>query len=983
MPGSSFLTQPIPQGVNGLQLNKALDAMLPGELSRWSNMVHTTGGSAQVRPGYSVLQTTPGGEIHSLGRLNAQVGGISYARFAGVDGTVRSYQSGGGTGIITGFSGNPVTFCPHQTKAGGTWMYIGDSAKVRKVSIDGLDFGIGLPAPVSAPTAVLATEQKTTIEQFEGGFTGYGDAGTGGGVPTLAYPAGKVNLCLEMTTNPGTATQGYINFADKAVSVDLSRVGSRDSSDSDFIHIWLKATVTNKIAAIRVYLVTSPFTSGTIPGTSAVSNVDAWMHEFQPSQLTAIISEVTVEDAAFNAVTNKLIQLGVEPPLRTTTLKLGLGQWTEFGPVSGYALAKSDFQAIGSPDWSTVQGILVWVMTTDTDAVEVFFDDCYLTGGYGLDSVTSGTQPYDWVYTNYNLLTEEESNYSPTMPTTIDSARRAVNVTPAAVGSAYVRQRFYRRGGTQNDDWWYDGQNGVDGGVYQSTESDDTVFGTGIAAPNNHNQLVTTQDSTGNTILAQPLPVIFGPLNGMLLALGDPYRPGYLYNSIPNEPDHWPAGNATEVCSGTEALQGGVMFGTQAFVFSTERGYIVLPNVSGDGTVTVVPSGCEHGLASRWGIATGLGAIFIVSTDGIYATQGQGEGLPISDDIRPLFYGDPTYGRLPIDFSHPEDIKLAVVTNDLWFGYRDTAGVKQWMIYSLLYKFWRPYSFADEQSVVYQEDGVIPASILYGGRFSGNIYQQGGLTDAGVGISWSLRTGTLNQGNPRAVKRYGEVALDIDLAGGSGSLTAYLDDETIVYGPISTGSWYQESGATGSFSGRKRVYVDPFAGAVIRARNFGLELSGQSTTGTPEIWLGEYAFDSEPIDYTSWGTGELTFGVPAWKRLLELHLTYRAVAEVTLRVQAYNESGAVVKSFNLTLPASSAQRTVFLPCPPNKGFTYDFLATADGPFRIYGGESVARVAALNAAQSLRIPLLATDGGGAEGGGAVNPLLAARRAGGMV
>jgi len=52
---------------------------------------------------------------------------------------------------------------------------------------------------------------------------------------------------------------------------------------------------------------------------------------------------------------------------------------------------------------------------------------------------------------------------------------------------------------------------------------------------------------------------LFGPVQGLLFALGDPYRPGHLYWCIPDEPDHWPDDSNVEVCPPSEELMAGLM----------------------------------------------------------------------------------------------------------------------------------------------------------------------------------------------------------------------------------------------------------------------------------------------------------------------------------------------------------------------------------------------------------------------------------------
>jgi hypothetical protein len=95
---------------------------------------------------------------------------------------------------------------------------------------------------------------------------------------------------------------------------------------------------------------------------------------------------------------------------------------------------------------------------------------------------------------------------------------------------------------------------------------------------------VPTLDGNGNTVLAQPMPALFGPLEGMLFACGDPYRSGHLYYCVPDEPDHWSAFGNVEVCSPSEELMHGGVVGHQGFVFSAPS--VLYPNLGTQRGVT-------------------------------------------------------------------------------------------------------------------------------------------------------------------------------------------------------------------------------------------------------------------------------------------------------------------------------------------------------------------------------------------------------------
>lgn len=1002
--GANFLTQPIQYGVGGLNLSKALDALTQVEKSRWLNLVHTSGGSETIRPGYTAVgQIGLAANVHSLRRLNAQTGAPLYARIYGADHGVYIGEAGDATLVSAGFSGDPLTMVPHRSKNGGdSWMYLGDSLQPFKVRIDGLGLPIGLPKPLFAATALAPAPQKTTIENFEAGFAAHAGGG-GGGVPNLTYPAGKNGNCLNMETVTGAATGPYYSFADKVIAVNLNTVGTLPASDDDLIHVWIKLDRPDLVQEVRIYFTLAQpgtFVPGVLPGLSTTDNTQCYMKAFRPNDdtsfnvtaATAITSATVVQsraltdDALNSAINDGFLtdnevprtdtvaeRLAAQDQARLASLQTlpGLGQWTEFG-VIGIPLRRGDFKRNGTDDtlnWENVQGITVYVMTNSGQPVNASFDTAFLIGGFPLDSATPGTQPYEWVYTNVDPRTGAESNYGPTMPIRVDALRSQINVTPTAIGDANIIQRFYRKGGSIIDNWYFDGDNAGDGLAFAAVLSDDVTFGTGITAPVDNDQPVTTKDAAGNEIFAAPVSVIFGPISDMLVAVGDVNRPGFMYWSNPGDPDSWSSDNQYEVCGASEALMAGAIYGSQGFVGSTEMLYMVIPNLQTQGGLTAVPTACKHGLVSRTAMAVGTGGIYIGSKDGIYRTGGGDPGIPITDEIRGLFEGQTVNGYLPIDFGFPNQIRLAEFNNDLWFGYQDSGGTQRWLLYSLLYRYWRPYDFATGISAVYSEEGV-PLSLLMGGRTSGKAYTQGGTTDDGSAIAWLVRSGTLNEGDPRIDKRYGQVQVQIQTGNAGFTATGYLEDEEVVYGPKTL--------AEGR--GRQAVYVDLFDGAEVTARNLALELAGVSRDGLLTLWVSEFAYETEPADYTQWATDPIGLGGAAWKRLIRMTLGYRAQAAITLQVEAFNQTGTVLATQTYTIPSTSGQKVAAdVPFQKIKGILFRFSFSSPGAFRIYEEEGAMEIVAMNGAATVRKPVFGTRD--YDSNSPLNPLLAAIRPGG--
>lgn len=966
---SNYQNQPVRFGMQGLVLKSARDVIDPTQATILSNLVTERGGKFTVRAGQTLIGTANGASVHTIRRLNAQKGGTPFGRFYGVDTTVQLGTTGNPAIVDTGYSGNPLWMVPYRSEiAGDAWLYIADSVQMRKVNISGtIVMPIGLPIPASAPTTAHGAAQSTTIDAMNAttGWTGYHDANST--APTITAPAnpppGGVGNVLQVVLNP-TGIVAYTSFVDKSVTVDLTQVGAlgaNSATDADFMHLWISLFQPTWLTQVVIYLTTSTFTTGVVPGTSTTQNVSGYMYAFTPS---AVVGDTWTE-------------------LGSVTHSLTRGQFTPFGP---------------SPSWATVTGVTIWFSVAAAPgpggfAVQMVAQDFRLTGGYSLNS--SGTNsPYDWRVTNYDPRTGAESNGSalitdttvtpnPPYPTVgslpIESARQAVTVTPVAYGNAAIRQRFYRRGGTVNDNWYFDGVNTSDGGAFTSTVSDAFVVGTGITVPLDHFQPVATVDTSGNTVLNQPVPALWGPLQGMLFACGDPYRPGWLYCSKPNEPDHW--FNAVEVCSGTEALLMGCIYGDRGFVFSAEQCYQIIPNLDTGGGITTLPTACKKGIVGVWAITAGLNGIYIVARDGIYRTSGDDAGTPVSDDIRAIFdpgIGTPINGYFPIDFTQPAFIRLTIIDTDLWFFYKDQTNTLRCLIYSILYQQWRDYTFpaASIVRIAYQEENVIPESILLGEHTGGFIDTYSGTTDRGsatvgqpgIPINWHLRTGAMDQGSPRSDKRYGNWAFDIDVGGGTFVTQAFINDQATTFAAQSLVVP----------AGRSRVYVDPFFGVTIRARNISMDLSGSSSL-SPVLYLAEIAAASEPTDYVLWETDEMDHGVPGWQTLLWAWFAVRGSTPLTLTRTVYDDALNVLLTDTYTITPSAVKSHQYVPFAAIKGALFQYRITGTSPFRIYDAETTLTIQPM-AGAPVTVRPFGTQDTGVVG---ANPLLAAMRPGGSL
>lgn len=876
-------------GVKGINITDAIDAIEPNEMTRMLNVTHRVDGFLTTRPGQTQL-ATGGTNIHSGRRLN-DPDSSTYTRVYGVDTTLKTGTTGALATIDTGYSGSPLSLVTYRADfSADPWMYVGDSAKMRKVRADGLDLPIGLSAPGAAISSALATEERTTIMssnagQYASWAGGYGmiygipipdpiPVSWAGSIPPPIFSAipdqhGNFGIAMVVAAPVARSEKGYFAFGGVVKTLNLNKVGTRDATDEDYIHLSFSLQNIPGIKEIRVYFCCGTAFAPTIlpgfghslgPGVTpnpTITNTDAYLKVFSASDFTAFIAAQQLQiDAAQLAQTRALrdqileqasptdtrpdVQaiLATRNPGQTTSLQAGLGEgaWNEFG-IIGIPLRRGDFQRIGSNlsrDWGNINGIILCAITgPDSGGVTVGLSDIYLTGGYNPDTGEPGETQYDYRATNYDTRTGAESNPSPIMgeDAWLDTLRRKITVDPAAYGDGAIRQKIYRRGGTLPTDWQYLGTNGSDGGLFDDTFSDEFAAASTSLETDNY-QPVPTVDENGNTILNQPLPIIWGPLDDLIFGCGDPHRAGDVYFCKPGQPDSWPPDNRTEVCSSSDKLMAGVIYGGQSFVFSQEKLFILYPNLSDGTSVTAANTQCTLGMVNQWAVAVGMGGIYFVSPTGIYRTTG-GPQEWLSKKIDPIFMGQTKNGVPPIDFSAPEKLRLAIYENELWFQYQDTEGNIPIFIFNIPFGFWRQYQFRRATSMLYADEGNPVSTMLLGGQSSGAVYTLSGTADDGTTIPAHVRTGAINFGRVREEKRLGDQSLNLDTANESITLQNFYNYETIEDVPFVLG---------GDTDGRATAIYNAFGDTPKRVNNISTDISWVSDEGMPSLfWLGTSA----------------------------------------------------------------------------------------------------------------------------------------------
>lgn len=207
------------------------------------------------------------------------------------------------------------------------------------------------------------------------------------------------------------------------------------------------------------------------------------------------------------------------------------------------------------------------------------------------------------------------------------------------------------------------------------------------------------------TILGQPLPVIFGPLEGptatYAFGIGDPRNPGTLYWTNGNDLDSASDQNTLEVTSPSEPLVAGVVWQTLIFLASARRVFLITPSFNSTGTgvvFTATELTSMSGAFSPWAMCKGPQGVYMVGWDGIYKLN-YNSAEYYSQQLYPLFPHD---GKQPldqvrgfwpvnlIDFAH---LRLNYADLSLYFDYKDIAGNFRTMRIDANGNFW-PHTYA-------------------------------------------------------------------------------------------------------------------------------------------------------------------------------------------------------------------------------------------------------------------------------------------------
>lgn len=456
--------------------------------------------------------------------------------------------------------------------------------------------------------------------------------------------------------------------------------------------------------------------------------------------------------------------------------------------------------------------------------------------------------------------------------------------------------------------------------------------------------------------LGQPLPIMFGPLEGptatYAFGIGDPLNPGTLYWTNGNDLDAADDSNTLELTSPSEPLVSGCVWQNLVYVASAKRVFLCTPSYSTDskGAQTIIFTPTEltsiSGSFSGWGMVKGPQGVYMVGRDGIYKLD-YNSGEYYSQQIYPLFPHDgqpaaTTNGFVPVDMSDAQRLRLSYCDADLLFDYNDTDGSPLTFEVDANGGFW-PHEYPNPVITHYWEE--VPESVeprMLMGTSDGYLLASGGTSDAGTALTFTARTPSYDFGDPRPLKLFMDMMTDVDAAGGYALTVGFNNYSTTV-----------SVGMQAAVSGRVQ-YLDSISSTAAAGLKLYRNIAAQYVCGA-----GTVLFEFEPSYYPQpfysklYTTQLMDHAIPGWKQLRYGRFAIISIGTVT--IQILNDDGVELADFDLA-STSGVLKNYFVQLPhAAKGRLLRYSASADSEFVLFVDKTFVRIKKWGREQFVEVP----------------------------
>lgn len=361
---------------------------------------------------------------------------------------------------------------------------------------------------------------------------------------------------------------------------------------------------------------------------------------------------------------------------------------------------------------------------------------------------------------------------------------------------------------------------------------------------------------TSPQLLGTALPCWWGDYQGVYFGCGDPNNPGTLYWTKGNAPDVTSDKNSLQVVTPSDTLQNGAIYDGRPFVLSSEEVFEIVRSTSGVTDFEAKRTNATTGLWSRWAITVGP-FVWYLGNDGIYQFDGN-VTLCITDaDLYPLFPHDgvpgvAVNGFFPPNMALPTKLRLTYIDGYLYFDYVDTNGSNRALVCDVSSGSfgWFPDAYTTAILSRWSEEGPSSHGMLLGAS-NGSTFLSGGTRDNTTPILATVQTPSDPMGDPRVVKDFGDVMIDVDADGSASGVVVSVGFNLNTLTP--SAAVIVDPGV----SGRRQQIIDVQAGDGYLANDVNLDIGWLTTAAAnPKIYLWQPAFvpkgDTTNLRATDW-----------------------------------------------------------------------------------------------------------------------------------
>lgn len=884
-------------------------------------------------------------------------------------------------------------------------LLLGVTSTVRVLSVtvgpDGLS-----SLRCSAPHTHVAGDAVRSVVSFRCYTTISIPAPAGGGPPTSATTITGNALEIQITVGTGYAT--------KTQSIDLSLFAFVNGSNrplmpDDYLHISLRFDVPTAISSGRLMLDVDPVTNDFTQNFFYKEFRQSDLQSAASGTLTSIVTQQT-------AIQNQVIDNSA-PDSGAISVQLGTGtaQWTELFIKLADLVRVGTNQSVGLAD---VKAIRVELTTTATvimdfsawwvagsygpdvqtgSPVGIQYQYRYRDSRTGAKSVPGPPCRFD-LYPLRQQITVGVTASSDPQVDKIDIQR----FDPSLATLVYVGSTANVTGNF-NDDTQSSliaGNPSLETNVFQPWPVLDTpksgivtvagtsvtwisgdqfqtslILGTVILIGNDAVQIYGQPHSTtflelvsnlgaltnvaysivSPTLLGQPLPVMFGPMEGptaiYAFGIGDSRNPGTVYWTNGNDLDSASDANTVEVTSPSEPLVSGVVWQTLVFVASAKRVFLGTPNFgqTSTGSPTINFTFTEltsiSGSFSPWGMCKGPQGVYMVGRDGLYVLN-YNDAKYYSQQIYPLFPHDgqaaaaSTNSFTPVLMTNPAHLLLTYCDGSLYFDYFDVNSNASTMEIDTSGNYW-PHSYANVVISHYWEEvpeGVEPRLLM--GTFDGFLMMAGGTTDNGATLNGGIRTPSLDFDDPRSLKLFMDLMTDSDAPGGY-TCTLGFNNYSVTMSTFA-------GGTTGRSQQLNSVSSTAAAGLVLYRNIAAFYILGAGAL----LYEFEPSFYLQPFYSKLYTTQLMDHGIPGWKQLRFGRIALISTSSVL--IQILNDDGVTLNSFTVPSTSGILFNDFVQLQNASKGRLLRYSASSDSEFVLFVDKTFVRLKKWGGPQFLEI-----------------------------